>query len=146
MLMVGCLRPVRRASSFIEMPRALRSALMMRTTSAHVAARVSVSINVHGYPNFRFDWAYKLIYMYGTMFMRRLGRGSLAGSLPCSGGHNCPEIFEMSSGDFAIIGLDITSEATASLPGGSGCGPGERIVRVPRRTLVEARRDIPDTL
>lgn len=64
MLMVGCLRPVRRASSFIEMPRALRSALMMRTTSAHVAARVTVSISVHGYPNFRFDWAYNRIYMH----------------------------------------------------------------------------------
>jgi len=52
----------------------------------------------------------------------------------------------MESGDFAIIGTDITAEAQAKLLAGSGCGPGERIVRVPRKTLVLARPDIPATV
>ncbi len=30
------------------------------------------------------------------------------------------------------------------LPPSAGCGPDERIVRIPRKTLVLAKRDIPD--
>jgi len=57
----------------------------------------------------------------------------------CSGGSSCPDILELKSGDFAVIGVDITTQAVSSLPPGSGCGPDERIVRIPRRTLVLAR-------
>ena len=46
------------------------------------------------------------------------------------------------SGDFAVIGPDITDVA-GELPATAGCGPDERIVRLPRRILVDARRDIP---
>ena len=49
----------------------------------------------------------------------------------------------MDCGDFAIIGADITLQAALALPHDSGCGPNERIVQVPRRTLVLARPDIP---
>jgi hypothetical protein len=49
----------------------------------------------------------------------------------------------MESGDFAIIGTDITDEAVSFLPPGSGCGPKERVVRIPRKTLILARQDIP---
>lgn len=52
----------------------------------------------------------------------------------------------MESGDFAIIGTDITEEAGAKLISGAGCGPGERIIRIPRKTLVLARPDIPTTV
>jgi hypothetical protein len=52
----------------------------------------------------------------------------------------------MESGDFAIIGTDITEQAKESLLAGTGCGPGERIIRVPRQTLVLARADIPTAL
>lgn len=75
------------------------------------------------------------------MFLRRLGP-SLGKSL-CSGGHSCPDIFELKSGDFAVIGTDITDEAISALPSDAGCGPGERIVKVPRQILVLARADIP---
>ena len=76
--------------------------------------------------------------------MRRLG-------LPrdvnrCVGGHKCPDVFELPTGDFAVIGIDVTAQLLDSLPLGSGCGSDERIVRVPRRTLIEARADIPAAL
>ena len=52
----------------------------------------------------------------------------------------------MESGDFAVIGADITDEAEGKMLPGSGCGPGERVVRIPRKLLVLARADIPATL
>ena len=55
----------------------------------------------------------------------------------------CPEILELESGDFAVIGADITAESVGNLPAGTGCGPGERIVLIPRGKLVAARADIP---
>ena len=75
------------------------------------------------------------------MILRRLGPKSDA--LLCGGGHGCPDIFELTSGDFAVIGADITEQAVGFLPPGTGCGPGERMVSIPRRTLVLARSDIP---
>lgn len=75
-----------------------------------------------------------------AMFLRRL--------LPvpaglCSGSNSCPDLLEMETGDFAVIGTDITDEARPRLLPGSGCGEGERVVRVPRRLLVEARAHLP---
>ncbi len=55
----------------------------------------------------------------------------------------CPDILELDNGDFAIIGINITEEAIGILPPSAGCGPDERIVRVPRNVLVGARADIP---
>jgi len=80
------------------------------------------------------------------MFMRRLGPAVQKSSASCAGGANCPDILEMESGDFAIIGTDITEEARGKLLSGTGCGPGERVVRVPRQTMVLARADIPSKL
>jgi hypothetical protein len=66
------------------------------------------------------------------------------------GGHRtialngCPDIFELADGDFAIVGIDVTAEAARQLPPDASCGPDERIVRVPRRTLVLAKPDIPE--
>ena len=56
----------------------------------------------------------------------------------------CPDIFELDSGDFALIGCNITAEAKPHLPSDASCGPDECIVRIPRETLVLAKRDIPD--
>lgn len=78
------------------------------------------------------------------MILRRLGPGPEAAL--CSGGRSCPDIFELTCGDFAVIGTDITEQGTAWLPPGSGCGPTERIIKLPRRTLVLARPDIPAAL
>ena len=50
----------------------------------------------------------------------------------------------LESGDFAIIGIDITEAGKVKLPPTAGCGPDERIVLIPRNLLVGAKRDIPD--
>ena len=78
------------------------------------------------------------------MFLRRLGPTTKSGN-SCIGAKHCPDLFELEDGDFAVIGADITSAAD-KLPPDAGCGPGERIVRLPRQILVLARADIPSTL
>ena len=83
---------------------------------------------------------------YQAMFFKRLGPDPHAGGRKSAGANGCPDIFEMTDGDFAVIGIDITTQATPRLPSSAGCGPDERIVRVPRRTLVEAKPDIPELL
>jgi hypothetical protein len=55
-------------------------------------------------------------------------------------------LWELANGDFAVIGEDITDAAQATLPAVAGCGPSERIIRLPRRVLVNAKRDIPDAV
>ena len=77
------------------------------------------------------------------MFKRRLGPEPHADGALTPGLHGCPEVWELADGDFAIIGQDITAEAAPQLPAGASCGPDERIVRIPRRTLVLAAPDIP---
>ncbi len=79
-------------------------------------------------------------------FIRRLGPDPHAGGAKSAGGSGCPDIFELDSGDFAVIGITITESAMAKLPPSAGCGPDESIVRVPRKTLVLARPDIPSSL
>lgn len=78
------------------------------------------------------------------MILRKLGPQSNINM--CAGGRGCPDLFELKTGDFAIIGTDITPVALGWLPPGSGCSPSERIVSVPRKTLVLARADIPARL
>ena len=75
--------------------------------------------------------------------IRRIGPDPHANGRKTSGCSGCPDILELADGDFAIIGLDITETAKSALIQGASCGPDERIVRVPRSTLVGARDDIP---
>jgi len=77
------------------------------------------------------------------MFARRLGPDPHAGGAKSAGCDGCPDIWELEDGDFAVIGADIT-DAAGKLPPTVGCGPDERIVRIPRKTLVLAKHDIPD--
>ena len=79
-------------------------------------------------------------------FLRRLGPDPHANGARTVGCRGCPDIFELESGDFAIIGIDITDAATPKLPPTAGCGPDERIVRIPRNLLVNAKSDIPNTV
>ncbi len=74
--------------------------------------------------------------------MRRLGsspreRGSL-------NGETCPDVFELSDGNFAVIGTEATAELDGELPADAGRADYERIVVVSRETLLRAKADIPD--
>jgi hypothetical protein len=79
-------------------------------------------------------------------FRRRLGPDPHAKGATTFAVQGCPDIFELEGGDFAIIGSDITREAADKLPSSASCGPDERIIKIPRRTLVLAKSDIPDGL
>lgn len=76
-------------------------------------------------------------------FIKRIGSGHHP---YCSNTVGCPDIWELDNGDFAVIGADITNAAAPKLPPTAGCGPDERIVRIPRKTLVFAKSDIPDQI
>lgn len=74
--------------------------------------------------------------------VRRIGaspreRGSVSGQ-------TCPDIFELSNGNFAVIGTDATAALDSQLPSDAGRAAYERIVVVSRETLVWAKADIPD--
>lgn len=77
------------------------------------------------------------------MIKRRLGPDPHAGGHRTAALRGCPDLFELESGDFAVIGQDITAAAVEHLPPDASCGPDERIVAIPRRTLVLAKSDIP---
>ncbi|MFD6169176.1 hypothetical protein [Streptomyces coeruleorubidus] len=73
---------------------------------------------------------------------RRIGvppreRGSTSGA-------NCPDLFELTDGNFAVIGTDSTAELEDELPGDASRADYERIVIITRETLVRAKADIPD--
>jgi hypothetical protein len=80
------------------------------------------------------------------MIKRRLGPDPHADGRKTKTLQGCPDIFELESGDFAIVGQDITETAKMHLPANASCGPDERIVIIPRTTLVLAKKDIPDKL
>jgi hypothetical protein len=76
-------------------------------------------------------------------FLRRLGPDPHANGTQTAACQGCPDIFELDSGDFAVIGIDITESSAKNLPPSAGCGPDERIVWIPRKTLILAKSDIP---
>lgn len=78
-------------------------------------------------------------------FVKRLGPDPHANGARTYALCGCPDIWELDDGNFAVIGTDITS-AAERLPQSAGCGPDERMVRIPRKTLVLAKPDIPDRL
>jgi hypothetical protein len=79
------------------------------------------------------------------IFIKRIGPDPHANGARTYALQGCPDIWELDSGDFAVIGTDITA-AAGNLPPSAGCGPDERMVRIPRKTLVSAKADIPDRL
>jgi len=79
-------------------------------------------------------------------FLHRLGPDPHANDQRTANLNGCPDILALDSGDFAVIGKDITDESLGQLPPTVGCGPDERVVLLPRKTLVLAKADIPSTL
>lgn len=80
------------------------------------------------------------------MILRRLGPDPHLGGAKTPGLQGCPDIFELENGDFAIVGLDVTSKVIGQLPTDASCGPDERIIAIPRKTLVLAKPHIPEGL
>jgi len=78
------------------------------------------------------------------MFKHRLGPDPHANGAMTIALRGCPDIWELTNGDFAVIGIDITDAAKPQLPPTAGCGPDERIIRIPRNLLVNAKSDIPE--
>ncbi|MGH3885211.1 MAG: hypothetical protein ACRDSZ_01365 [Pseudonocardiaceae bacterium] len=82
-------------------------------------------------------------------FVRRLGKSpksiKLKGEDELSkqeGG--CPDIWELSNGDVAVIGRDLTDVYIGRLPKGVSVAEDERVVILPGAMLSAAKRDIPD--
>ena len=76
--------------------------------------------------------------------VKRLGKSPRNRALLCGLKKTCPDILLLSTGDYAIIGKDITAEFTPKLPEDAGCGSDERIILVPREVLIAARADLPE--
>lgn len=77
-------------------------------------------------------------------FLRRIGPDPHRNGRQTIALNNCPDIWELTNGDFAVIGIDVTDAAKAKLPPTASCGPDERIVRIPRNLLVDAKEHIPN--
>lgn len=79
----------------------------------------------------------------GASFARRLGKSSHELG-QTSGNASCPDVWELDNGDVAIIGSDLTPDYEGRLPDGVSVDPGERLVIIPRATIIAAKADIPD--
>ena len=55
---------------------------------------------------------------------------------------NCPDVFELDDGDFAIIGRRVTKELKSHLPNDASCGSDEEIVILPRKVFMNAAKDV----
>ena len=77
-------------------------------------------------------------------FLHRLGPDPHANGAKTSSGSGCPDIIALSDGDFAVIGIDIPDLPRGKLPATVSCGSDERVIRIPRKTLVLAKPDIPN--
>ncbi|MFC0496349.1 hypothetical protein ACFFKE_15965 [Streptomyces mutabilis] len=63
---------------------------------------------------------------------------------PSALGSTCPDVFEPSDGNFAVIGTEATEALEGELPADAARAGYERIVAVSRGTLLRAKADIPD--
>jgi hypothetical protein len=73
---------------------------------------------------------------------RRLGRPPLElGNTTAS--PSCPDIWELSNGDIAVIGRDLTESYKDRLPAGVNVENDERLVVIPRSQLISAKQDMP---
>ena len=84
-------------------------------------------------------------------FARRLGippqaPGSGGGGDGTASGEDggCPDIWELSNGDVAVIGRDLTGAYQRRLPDGVSVGADERLVIIPRGMIIAAKAHIPD--
>lgn len=77
------------------------------------------------------------------VFTHRLGPDPHASGAKTEALENCPDLWQLADGNFAVIGIDITAQTKGLLPPTAGCGPDERVIWIPRRVLVGAKDVIP---
>lgn len=77
-------------------------------------------------------------------FARRLGKSAAELGGISGGRDGCPEIWELTNGDIAVIGRDVTDAYRTRLPEDVRIATDERVVIIPRQMLVVAKTDIPD--
>ncbi len=120
----------------------------MLTAIPHVSGGGAVRVQHHYYRHLTNCQSAKetssQLNMNTPKFIRRLGPDPHKDGAQTYALHGCPDIWEIEGGDFAVIGTDITAETASALPATASCGPDERIIRIPRRTLLLAKRDIPN--
>jgi hypothetical protein len=76
-------------------------------------------------------------------FVRRLGKSaSELGETDDRDG--CPDIWELSNGDIALVGRDVTTAFAGRLPADMKVAKDERVVVIPRSMIIAAKPDIPD--
>lgn len=61
-----------------------------------------------------------------------------------TGTTSCPDLWELSNGDFAVIGTDLTKKYRAELPDGVALAEYESLVVIPRATLASAKNGLPN--
>ena len=76
-------------------------------------------------------------------FLRRLGKSSHELGTT-SGNVSCPDIWELTNGDIAVIGTDLSAAYLDRLPEGVSIDPGESLVAIPRKMIIATKTDIPD--
>lgn len=65
-----------------------------------------------------------------------------AGGPKTPAAEGCPDVWQLDTGDYAVIGIEIASRVDRPLPATASCGPDETIVMVPRRILEAAARSL----
>ncbi|GAA3046160.1 hypothetical protein [Actinokineospora globicatena] len=74
-------------------------------------------------------------------FGRRLGKS--AAELGLSDNNpSCPDVWELDNGDVVVIGRDLTDDYATRLPEGVSVGADERLVVIPRATILAAKDDL----
>lgn len=78
-----------------------------------------------------------------ALFERRLGKTAqeLGNS---KDDDDCPDIWQLSNGDIAVIGRDLTAAYSVNLPAGVSLSADERLVVIPGNMLSAAKEDIPN--
>jgi hypothetical protein len=76
-------------------------------------------------------------------FSRRLGKSALELG-DSNDREDCPDIWELSNGDVAVIGRDLTPNYLGQLPNDVSIGADERLVIIPGKMLRAAKGDISD--
>ena len=76
-------------------------------------------------------------------FERRLGKSPAElGNTDEKDG--CPDVWQLSNGDIAVIGRDLTDVYRSRLPTDAAIAPDERLIVIPGNTLRAAKPDIAD--